>query len=136
MKLTLTFYILSITTMISFILSYFTGLTFDNYKEYIALVIVIFVDGFFGILAGCLREGFKTYKAIKVIKTLVFWIILLTTLLAVEDSYEGVSWLSETILPPFLVFQVISILKNATMSGFISKKFLKGVMQHIDKHKE
>jgi len=108
----------------------------ENSKEYIALGLVIFVDGFFGIWAGCIREGFKTYKAIKVLKTFIFWTILLTTLLAVEKSYMEVSWLSQTVLIPFLVFQIVSILKNATMAGFVKRDFLQDMLKNIDKHKE
>jgi len=122
--------------MLSFIGSYFLGITVENSKEYIALGLVIFVDGFFGIWAGCIREGFKTYKAIKVLKTFIFWTILLTTLLAVEKSYMEVSWLSQTVLIPFLVFQIVSILKNATMAGFVKRDFLQDMLKNIDKHKE
>jgi len=129
-------YLLTITTMLSFIGSYFLGITVENSKEYIALGLVIFVDGFFGIWAGCIREGFKTYKAIKVLKTFIFWTILLTTLLAVEKSYMEVSWLSQTVLIPFLVFQIVSILKNATMAGFVKRDFLQDMLKNIDKHKE
>ena len=136
MKSTVLYLILSLTTMVSFIGSYFLGITVENSQEYLALAIVILVDGFFGIWAGCIREGFKTYKAIRVIKTFIFWIIMLTTILAVEKSYVGVEWLSETILPPFLIFQLISILKNASMSGFIPKSILKNVLSSIDKHKD
>jgi hypothetical protein len=101
----------------------------------LALVAVVMLDGFFGVIAGTKREGFKTYKALKVLQTLVVWIIFLTTLLVVEKGFHGTDWLSETILLPFLFFQIISALKNATMSGFIETKVLTNILDKVDLHK-
>ena len=107
----------------------------DNANQYLAIVAVIFMDGFFGIIAGIRREGFKTYKAIKVLKTLVAWIITLTVLLMVEQGFKGTGWLSETILIPLIVFQVISSLKNAADAGFIKNELLTQILKKIDQHK-
>ena len=107
----------------------------DNANQYLAIVAVIFMDGFFGIIAGIKREGFKTYKAIRVLKTLVAWIITLTVLLMVEQGFKGTGWLSETILIPLIVFQVISSLKNAADAGFIKNELLTQILEKIDQHK-
>jgi hypothetical protein len=93
------------------------------------------VDGFFGVIAGIKREGFQTCKAIKVLRTLVTWIVLLTTLLMVEKGFKGTSWLSETILVPFIVFQLMSALKNASMAGFIKMEALNSILDKFDGHK-
>jgi phage-related holin len=81
------------------------------------------------------REGFQTRKALKVLRTLVTWIIFLTVLLSVEKGYPGTSWLSETILIPFIVFQLISALKNASMAGWIKSEVLNKILDKIDNHK-
>jgi fucose 4-O-acetylase-like acetyltransferase len=96
---------------------------------------VVLTDGFFGVIAGTKREGFQTFKAIKVLRTLVIWIGLLTVLLMVEQGFKGTSWLSETILVPFMLFQLISSLKNASMSGFIKMEALNSILDKIDLHK-
>jgi hypothetical protein len=57
------------TTTVTFICTYFYNLTLDNFEQYLALIAVVMIDGFFGIIAGCKREGFKTFKAIKVLRT-------------------------------------------------------------------
>jgi phage-related holin len=101
----------------------------------LALVGVVMADGFFGVIAGVKREGFQTYKALKVLKTLVTWIILLTVLLMVEKGFKGTSWLSETVLVPFIIFQLISALKNASMSGFIQIEALNAILDKVDLHK-
>lgn len=135
MKRMKTFLLISSTAALSFICSYFFKLTMENAEQYLALVAVVALDGLFGMIAGCKREGFKTYKALKILRTLVVWIMFLTTLLVVELGFPGTSWLSETILFPFLFFQLISALKNASMSGFIEAQVLTSILDKIDLHK-
>lgn len=135
MKATFTALYFSVATMISFIFTYFFNLTIDNSDQYLGLIAVVLLDGFFGIIAGTKREGFQTRKALKVLRTLVTWIIFLTVLLSVEKGYPGTSWLSETILIPFIVFQVISALKNASMAGWIKSEVLNKILDKIDNHK-
>ena len=53
----------------------------------------------------------------------------------VEAGFKGTSWLSETILIPLIVFQVISALKNAEQAGFIKNEALGTILNKIDKHK-
>ena len=127
--------ILSIATVVSFTCSYFFNLTMDNIEQYLALTAVVFIDKFFGIIAGIKREGFKTYKALRILKTYFAWLIILTTLLMVEKGFEGSGWLSETILIPFLIFQLISALKNASMAGFIKIEEVNSILDKIDQHK-
>jgi hypothetical protein len=55
--------------------------------------------------------------------------------LSVEDAYKGTGWLSETILIPFIVFQIMSALKNASMAGFIKAKLLNQILDKFDDHK-
>ena len=123
------------TAALSFVCSYFFHLAMDNADQYLAVVAVIFMDGFFGIIAGIKREGFKTYKAIRVLKTLVAWTITLTVLLMVEQGFKGTAWLSETILVPLIVFQLVSSLKNAADAGFIKNELLTQILEKIDQHK-
>jgi hypothetical protein len=127
--------ILTISTTLAFIASYFLEITIDNINQYLAVALVIFADGFFGIWAGIKREGFKTYKAIKIMKSLLFWVVALTVILSIEKGFYGTEWLSETLITPFLIFQLISILKNASMAGFIKNELVNIILDKIDKHK-
>jgi len=135
MKTTTIIY-LSLTTVLSFIVSYFTHIVIDNVYQFLSICVVIFADGFFGMWAGTKREGFKTYKAIKVVKTFIFWIILLSVVLSIQKGFTGVGWLSSTILPPFLIFQVISILKNASKVDLIHIDLITKYLDKIDQHKD
>lgn len=124
-----------VSTALAFLGSYFLNMTAENSEQYLAVAAVVLLDGFFGIWAGTIREGFKTYKAIKVLKTLVAWVIILTVLLVVEGGFKGTSWLSETLMMPFIIFQLISSLKNASMAGFIKTELLNNILDKIDQHK-
>jgi ABC-type multidrug transport system permease subunit len=128
--------IIAISSMsLGFICSYFMELTMQNAEQYLAVTTLVFADGFFGIIAGIKREGFKTYKAIKILRTLVFWTITLTVILVIEKSIPGAGWLSETVVMPLVVLQLISALKNASMAGFIKMDVVNQILDRIDKHK-
>ena len=127
--------IMSISTACAFMGSYFMDLTANNTEQYLAVICVMLLDGFFGIIAGIKREGFKTYKALRVLKNIFAWELILTVILSIELGFTGTGWLSETILAPFLVFQLISALKNASMAGFIKNELLNEILDRIDKHK-
>jgi len=127
---------LSFTTICAFVGSYFMDLTADNIEQYLALVAVVFADGFFGVIAGTKTEGFQTRKALKVLQTLVVWVIMLTSILMIEKGFEGTQWLSETIMAPFIIFQLMSALKNAERAGMIKNELLTIILSKFDKHKE
>lgn len=135
-KMKTTQFIIAFTSMsLGFICSYFMELTMQNAEQYLAITTLVFTDGFFGIIAGIKREGFKTYKAIKILRTLIFWVIMLTLILVIEKSIPGAGWLSETMLMPLVIFQLISTVKNASMAGFIKGEILNQILDNIDKHK-
>ena len=125
----------SLTTLCAFVGSYFLNLTANNSEQYLAVVAIVFMDGFFGIWAGVKTEGFRTYKAIKVLQTLMVWVFMLTGILMIEKGFEGTTWLSETVCAPFILFQLVSALKNAERAGLIKNELLTSILDKIDKHK-
>lgn len=135
MKASLLTIMTTLTTLCAFVGTYFLNLTADNSEQYLAVVAIVFIDGFFGVIAGTKLEGFQTNKAIKVLKTLIVWIFLLTGVLMIEKGFQGTSWLSETVCAPFILFQLISALKNAARAGFIKNELLTVILKKIDKHK-
>jgi hypothetical protein len=126
---------LSMSTLLAFVGTYFFNLTADNAEQFLAVGLVIFADGFFGVWAGMKREGFQTFKALKVLKTFGFWMVMLACILSIEKGFTGTSWLSETIIAPFMVFQLISVLKNASMVGIVKNELLTQILDKLDKHK-
>ena len=126
---------LSITVTLTFMCTYFMELTMSNAEQYLALIAVVFIDGFFGIAAGIKREGFQTRKAVRVLQRAITWVAFLTVILMVERGFEGTSWLSETIIVPFIILQLVSALKNASMVGIIKSADLNKILDKIDLHK-
>lgn len=135
MKSNTLFLAAAVSTTMSFICSYFMELYMGNAEQYLALIAVVFIDGFFGIAAGVKREGFETRKAVRVLQRAIGWIGFLTVILMVERGFAGTSWLSETIIVPFIILQLISALKNASMAGFIKAEELNHLLDRIDNHK-
>ena len=127
--------ITSVSATCAFICSYFWNLTMTNSDQYLAVVSVLFLDGIFGIIAGTKREGFKTFRALHVLRSTVIWVVFLTVILMVEQGFAGTSWLSEVIIVPFIVFQLVSALKNASMAGYIKAGLLNTILDKIDRHK-
>mgnify|MGYP003648154881 FL=1 len=131
---TLTFLSVPLVTA-SFLCSYFFQLTMGNAEQYLALIAVVFIDGFFGIVAGIKREGFQTRKAVRVLQRAIGWTMFLTVILMVEKGFAGTAWLSEAVIIPFILLQLISALKNASMAGFIKTEELNKLLDRIDNHK-
>ena len=129
------FLLYSGTTILAFLGTYFFSLGADNIEQYLAVVAVVFIDGFFGIWAGTKMEGFKTHKALSVLKTLMVWVFMLTGVLLIEKGFEGTFWLSETVCAPFIIFQLTSALKNAARAGLIKNELLQLILDKIDQHK-
>lgn len=127
--------LVTVTTVCAFLGTYFLNLTADNAEQYLAIVAVVFVDGFFGVWAGTKKVGFQTRKAMKVLQTLFAWIMILSVILMVEKGFDGTFWLSETFCAPFIVFQLISALKNAHTVGVINNSVLSQILEKIDQHK-
>ena len=135
MKSNTLFLTAAVSTTMSFLCSYFLELYMGNAEQYLALIAVVFIDGFFGILAGIKREGFQTRKAVRVLQRAIGWVLFLTVLLMVERGFAGTAWISETVIVPFIVLQIISALKNASMAGFIKMEELNKILDRIDNHK-
>jgi hypothetical protein len=127
--------ITSLSAGVTFMCSYFMKLTMANSDQYLAVVGVMFLDGIFGMIAGARREGFQTRKALQVLRNTFAWLVILTGILMVEQGFTGTAWLSEVIVVPFMIFQIISALKNASMAGFIKASLLNEILDKIDQHK-
>jgi len=123
-----------IAGLIAFICSYLQILVMDNAEQFLSIIAVMFLDGVFGIIAGSKREGFKTNKALNVIRNTAVWCVILATVLITERAFK-VFFLSETIILPFVIFQLISALKNASRAGYIKAGLLQQILEKIDKHK-
>lgn len=124
-----------LSSFCTYLCTYFLNLSMDNTEQYLAVVSVLWLDGIFGIWAGVKREGFKTYKALKIIRNTAVWVAILTVTLTVEKGFTGTAWLSEVVMVPFISLQLMSALKNASMAGLIKADQLNKILDMIDNHK-
>ena len=127
--------ILGISAFCTYLCTYFLNLSMENMEQYLAVCSVLWLDGVFGIWAGVKREGFKTYKALRITRNTFVWITILTVLLMVEKGFAGTGWLSEVVVVPFMILQLVSALKNASMAGLIKTEELNKILDRIDNHK-
>ena len=135
MKLSLLSIVLSFTTFTSFIGSYFLEITLNNFEQFLSIFCVVMLDGIFGCLKGIKENGFKTWEFLSIIRTLSIWWLILGAILTIERAFPGTSWLSETILAPFLILQIISAIKNVSLCGYIKNEVLLNILDRIDRHK-
>lgn len=111
-------------------------LIFNSRDQFIAIFFVVLLDAVFGILKAFRLKNFETKKTFKAVYMLVGFWFLLSTVLTIEKGFPFASFLSEAILLPILLFQLISTLKNMQLLGLISNSTLVKILDNIDKHKE
>lgn len=108
----------------------------DAQNQFIAIFFVVLLDAVFGIAKAFKLGNFETKKTFKAVFMLVGFWLLLATVLTIEKGFPFASFLSEAILLPILLFQLISILKNMHLVGLINNTVLTKILSNIDKHKE
>tara|TARA_R110002096_G_C14661308_1_gene728016 strand:+ start:18608 stop:19012 length:405 start_codon:yes stop_codon:yes gene_type:complete len=128
---------LIITTFsIGAMLSELINTMLDARHQFMAIAVVVIFDSVFGIAKAFKQGNFETKKALKAVYMLVaFWFLLATTL-TIEKGFPFASFLSEAIILPILLFQMISALKNMQLLGLVDGKILNKILSNIDKHKE
>jgi phage-related holin len=113
-----------------------TGLFIAEIYQFIAILLVVLLDSSLAMVRAYKIGNFQTNKAfIFIVKLVVFW-ALLATVLVIEKGFPFASFFSEAILLPIIVFQIISIVKNLHLLGFISGSLADKILKNIDNHKE
>ena len=121
---------------LTFIASYVFGFVLNNIDQFAAITAVVILDALFGFVVALTKGTFETRKALKFVWKFAGYTSLLAALLIVEAGFKGAFWLSETIIVPILLFQVVSILKNMSLAGIIPGELLKKILLKVDKYKE
>ena len=118
------------------LLSEWLQVILDAQHQFLAILFVVLLDAFFGIAKAFKLGNFETKKTFKAIYMLVGFWMLLATVLTIEKGFPFASFLSEAVLLPILLFQLISTLKNMQLVGLINNDVLTKILSNIDKHKE
>ena len=123
------------TTATAFLLGYFNVIILDNVNLFMAVFIVCSGDWIFGVLRSLQDKQFETRKAMKIVWYLTGYWTILFIVLSIEKAHQAAFFLSEAIILPIIVFQLISLLKNASLLGVIPQGLLLTILQNIDSYK-
>ena len=122
-------------TIIASLLAYMQVIIIDNINMFVAIFWVVLLDFVFGVIRAIKRHKFETRKAMKIVYYLSTYWAVLFVVLSIEKAHPAAYWVSEAIILPILIFQVISALKNAAEIGLIPNGLLKELLKNIDRHK-
>jgi phage-related holin len=104
--------------------------------QFLAVFLVVFLDLIFGIAKAIKLGNYETEQALKSIWRITAYELLLAVLLLIEKGFPYAGWLSEAVLLPIIVFQIIGILKNMSLLGLINNTVLSRILKNVDKYKE
>lgn len=82
------------------------------------------------------KKRWETRKALKIIYYLTGYWLIVFIVLSIEKAHQAAFFLSEAIVLPILIFQVISMLKNASLLGVLPKGLLLKILSNIDNYKD
>tara|TARA_R100000951_G_C2640318_1_gene180705 strand:+ start:1036 stop:1434 length:399 start_codon:yes stop_codon:yes gene_type:complete len=114
----------------------FIQMLLDAKHQFISIFFVVVLDFIFGVLKAFKLDNFETKKTFKALYVLTGFWFLLATVLTIEKGFPFADFLSEAILLPILLFQLISTLKNMNILGLIESDLLNSILSRIDKHKD
>lgn len=117
------------------VIAYFNIVLIENQNLFIAMIMVVVGDWFFGTIAAVKNGTWETNKALKLIYYLFAYSIIIFVVLSIEKADKTTSFLSTIIIMPILIFQTISMLKNASLIGWIPKGLLLELLKKIDQYK-
>lgn len=129
-------------TIMGAIVGYFSVLVIDNQDAFVAILGVVFLDWVFGMAKAARtklpngKSSFEIKKAVRVVYYIATYCSLLAVMLTIEKGFSFASWLSEAIMLPIIVFQIISILKNASHLNMIPNLVLLQILENIDNYKD
>lgn len=118
------------------ITNYLLGVFIESWVQFMAVSAVVFIDFFFGIWAGTKNDGFQTRKGLKSVLKFFSYNVFLYFMLLIEIGYPVLMWMSEAVMVPIILFQLVSTLKNMSKVGLISNSLLSTILDKIDKHKD
>tara|TARA_R110000803_G_C11893681_1_gene311221 strand:- start:59 stop:556 length:498 start_codon:yes stop_codon:yes gene_type:complete len=130
----LKFTILGLT--FSAITNFLLGIFISNWMQFMTISAAVILDFVFGVWAGSKLQGFQTRKASKSILKFFAYNTFLYFMLLIESGNPLLMWMSEAIMTPIILFQLISTLKNMSRIGLISNQLLSTLLDKIDKHKD
>ena len=128
------------------VLAYFKIIYMDNILIFHAIFAVVLVDNILGQIigyrtkvrdkkSGKMVSSWQTKKALKGVWYLMGYSTIVATVLTIQKAFPEASFMTTAVTLPIMIFQLISILKNASLIGILPKGLLLEILQHIDNYK-
>lgn len=108
---------------------------FDPAVSYFALISLIVADYASGIALAFRRNDFQTRKAARILWTIISHTALLFFGNQLSKGSVSLFWLNEAIFVPLVLVNLLSLLKNLSLLGYIKKGVASFLYKKIDQHK-
>jgi phage-related holin len=108
---------------------------FDPAVSYYTLMLLICCDHVTGMCIAWKNNHFETRKATRIFWTLLSHTALLAFATNLSKGSNAIYWLNEGIFVPLVVVNLISLVKNLSLLGFIKKSFASILYKKIDVYK-
>lgn len=108
---------------------------YDSPEAYYALIALIFADHFSGMYLAFKHNRFETRKATRIFWTLCSHTALLIFGCNLAKGSVALFWLDESIFVPLCLVNLLSLVKNLSLLGFIKKEFAEWFYKKIDVYK-
>ncbi len=103
--------------------------------SFYALVILIFADHLSGVALAWKRNDFQTRKFLRIFWTLLSHCALLYFSMQLTKGANALFWLNEAVFVPLVIVNLLSLVKNLSLLGFIKKDLASFLYKKIDIHK-
>lgn len=108
---------------------------YDSPEAYYALIGLIFADHFSGMYLAFKYDRFETRKATRIFWTLCSHTALLIFGCNLAKGSVALFWLDESIFVPLCLVNLISLVKNLSLLGWIKKDFANWFYRKVDVYK-
>lgn len=115
--------------------SFVTGWVFDPAASYFALIALIAADHLTGVILALRNNRFETRKATRIFWTLLSHTGLLTFATNLSKGSDALFWLNEGVFVPLVLVNLISLVKNLSLLGYLKKDFAGFFYSKIDAYK-
>lgn len=104
-------------------------------ETYYSLIGIIVCDHFTGMYLAYKNNRFETRKAVRIFWTLCSHTGLLLFVNNIAKGEPTLFWLDETVFVPLCLVNLLSLVKNLALLGFIKKEFANWFYKKIDVYK-
>lgn len=120
---------------IGVLLGFIDNYIYDPYLSYFMLIGIIISDHFTGMYLAFKGNRFETRKALRIFWTLLSHTGLLMFSNNLAEGDQTLSWLDDGIFVPLCLVNLLSLIKNLSLLGWIKKDFANFLYRKIDTYK-